>query len=715
MQNQVDISSIFDVDWYISTNKDVILSGREAIEHYQNYGWLEGRSPHPLFDAKWYLETNSDVVAAGKEPLFHYMNYGWREGRQPHPLFDAVWYLETYSDVRIQDVEPLSHYLKYGWHENRKCHPLFDPVWYSRSSSELKSGHVNPVVHYITTGWLEDLQPNELFFPIWYRFAYLGSSNTNPLIHYIKNRSAHALKPNAFFDPQWYQSTYPDAAVGARDPFEHFLNAGQMEGRNPNPFFDTQWYNSFYKDVSTSGHSALGHFVSIGLWENRKPNEYFDPIWYEVTYAEQLSKAGCKAFEHFILYGVKGKFYQNKFLELSSREVDDPLFQLKVQSLGKKEFIETISRACVASFGAQNFSSYPYVVFLTQNITPSKSNKGGYPERIFSIDQSFNPIKRVYIKLTDEHNGGQLLNKIAENTYLLNINRAEIDISIAIELCKAAKAVYSHSIYAVKDPILMQFFESNHVRILDVHGAVPEELEYDGKLKLSEEMHHLEEKVLGVASKIVCVSQAMSKHIVRKYPHMHGKEFVLLPIIIDLPDTPSIYERVNIEPRLIYAGGMDHWQNYSTMLEIAFSLDLECDIYTLQPEIANNWINNYSPSKKRVSIKSTTDEGELWRAFQLSNYGFILRSKSIINEVACPTKLVQYLASGVVPIFIDICPVGDFYELGIESINIDELKSLSFPSKQKLFEMQKQNLNVFFKIRSQHYEGLDRLLRSMLC
>jgi len=42
-------------------------------------------------------------------------------------------------------------------------------------------------------------------------------------------------------------------------------------------------------------------------------------------------------------------------------------------------------------------------------------------------------------------------------------------------------------------------------------------------------------------------------------------------------------------------------------------------------------------------------------------YGFMLREKMIINEVATPTKMNSYMAAGVIPIFSNV--IGDFTDV----------------------------------------------------
>ncbi len=97
----------------------MVAAGKEPVDHYLNYGRLEGRFPNALaeqaytaaqdVDPNWYAARYPDVVAAGKEPVDHYLNYGRLEGRFPNALaeqaytaaqdVDPDWYAARYPDV----------------------------------------------------------------------------------------------------------------------------------------------------------------------------------------------------------------------------------------------------------------------------------------------------------------------------------------------------------------------------------------------------------------------------------------------------------------------------------------------------------------------------------------------------------------------------------------------------------------------------------------
>ena len=67
------------------------------------------------------------MAAADVNPLDHYNLFGWREGRDPSVGFDTTSYLAAYPDVAAANVNPLTHYLTYGFHEGRSA--FADGVW----------------------------------------------------------------------------------------------------------------------------------------------------------------------------------------------------------------------------------------------------------------------------------------------------------------------------------------------------------------------------------------------------------------------------------------------------------------------------------------------------------------------------------------------------------------------------------------------------------
>ena len=67
-----------------------------------------------LFEADFYLARNPDVVAAGIDPLDHFLRDGWREGRAPNPQFDDGHYRAVSGLFPSVPVSALAHFLAYG-------------------------------------------------------------------------------------------------------------------------------------------------------------------------------------------------------------------------------------------------------------------------------------------------------------------------------------------------------------------------------------------------------------------------------------------------------------------------------------------------------------------------------------------------------------------------------------------------------------------------
>jgi Ca2+-binding RTX toxin-like protein len=167
-----DPSASFSTTLYRLQNSDVKAAGVDPLEHYLQYGIYEGRGrPDAIghggeigdFDPHFYLLANPDVAAAvpngtdaGTFARQHYEQYGWREGRDPNAFFSTNGYLNAYQDVRAAGVNPLDHYEQYGWHEGRDPSPQFDTGQYLSHYTDVAAAHLDPLQHYLTYGAWEN-------------------------------------------------------------------------------------------------------------------------------------------------------------------------------------------------------------------------------------------------------------------------------------------------------------------------------------------------------------------------------------------------------------------------------------------------------------------------------------------------------------------------------------------------------------------------------
>ena len=242
---------LLDPFYYTTHNPDVSAAHVPSVQHYDQFGWHQGRDPSAFFSTEGYLAANPDVANAGTNPLQHFENFGWKEGRDATAAFDNELYLVHNPDVKAAGVNPLIHYLDYGQFEGRQAyaaigpsasftHGSFDAEFYLLANSDVARAALstsNPTAfayqHYETFGWHE------------------------------------GRDPNAYFDVSWYLSTYADVAKAGMDPLTHYDNFGWKEGRDPSPLFHTSAYEVTNPDVAAAHIDPLQHFLQYGADEGR--------------------------------------------------------------------------------------------------------------------------------------------------------------------------------------------------------------------------------------------------------------------------------------------------------------------------------------------------------------------------------------------------------------------------------------------------------------
>lgn len=65
-----------------------------------------------LFDADYYLKANPDIINSGIDPLLHFVRHGAFEGRKPNRHFDPANYVDDFPEVAANGVNPLVHYIR---------------------------------------------------------------------------------------------------------------------------------------------------------------------------------------------------------------------------------------------------------------------------------------------------------------------------------------------------------------------------------------------------------------------------------------------------------------------------------------------------------------------------------------------------------------------------------------------------------------------------
>lgn len=131
---------LFNATYYLQQNPDVATSWTGTpLQHYIQFGALEGRAPTAWFNADFYRASYTDLQSMNALQLFnHYCNYGFNEGRVPmlnFSNFNGARYLLDNPDVAAAGytaADAVSHYVVYGEYEGRVAYAtngvVIDPV-----------------------------------------------------------------------------------------------------------------------------------------------------------------------------------------------------------------------------------------------------------------------------------------------------------------------------------------------------------------------------------------------------------------------------------------------------------------------------------------------------------------------------------------------------------------------------------------------------------
>lgn len=238
--DQADGDAGVDDLYYFLHNPDVWAAHLDPEQHYQQFGWKEGRDPNAYFSTSGYLAANPDVAAAGMNPLAHYEEFGWKEGRDASINFDTTRYLAANPDVAAAGMDPLIHFLTYGQAEGRAApgeitHNGFDVGYYLAANPDVAASGMDA----------------------WTHFAQFGAEE--------------GRNPNALFNTNAYLAAYPDIAASGLNPLDYYDQIGWRAGQAPGTGFDTAYYEAANSDVAAAGINPLAHYLAYGFYEGRSP------------------------------------------------------------------------------------------------------------------------------------------------------------------------------------------------------------------------------------------------------------------------------------------------------------------------------------------------------------------------------------------------------------------------------------------------------------
>lgn len=357
------------------------------------------------------------------------------------------------------------------------------------------------------------------------------------------------------------------------------------------------------------------------------------------------------------------------------------------------------------------------VVFFAGYPFPEKL-KDGYFQRVAAIDNLLPPeYYRIYCDVSESFTDDETIRILSPNTIVLQVRPDDATHQLLVSnIILRCKKIYYHSILRTLYPIQRMWLSEKQIKkFIDVHGVVPEEFIYCSDDYVSSAIYsEYEEIAMNQCHCIVTVSDAMQNYLEYKYTPEFRKKMITLPIFQSIDVQTTATDKSTKEVKIVYAGGAHPWQCIPRMLETTAQIidTIKVDIFATDPDSFLALTPQKIVEHQNFRLMTATHE-ELCAQYPLYDYGFLLREDVAVNRVACPTKLVEYLAYGVVPI-LDSDRIGDFVELGIKYLHVDKLKAGLLLSQEEHAAYILNNFSVLDALKQKSTLGARRLQTQLL-
>lgn len=346
------------------------------------------------------------------------------------------------------------------------------------------------------------------------------------------------------------------------------------------------------------------------------------------------------------------------------------------------------------------FAPYPY----------EPLRQDGMYRRILEIDQHFfKGQERVYVYYSPQPNDYRISEsfKVEENAFVQLLDLQYVNHQLKLrELVQKASIVYAQTmIYSA--PYLSGYYSTRKI-ITDAHGIAAEEEKLVERESRAKYMSVFEKKASRESRAVVVVTKAMGDYYSKAY-QANSTNFIHLPINTVEIDKLDLSKKKR--DRVIYSGGLHKWQNVDQMLHLSkeFSSKFEFVFLTNSVSELRNRAKMLGISDK-ILISSCPYE-EVFDYLKSATYGLLLRDDTPVNNVAFPTKLIEYLASGVIPI-IKSRNVGDLEEMGVICIDVKDFEDGNLPSEAETKKIMSHNFECYrsvfkkFELGAQQLKGL---------
>jgi GT2 family glycosyltransferase/glycosyltransferase involved in cell wall biosynthesis len=525
----------------------------------------------------------------------------------------------------------------------------------------------------------------------------------------------------------------------ARDVFIHHFGSGSFSkldmqrrtliGNENRTRFEEKW-NCSWEDRTWKLLKSCRDDITF-LLGDRDVFSGTEQIIEELKGVESILKDWGKAILYFTSAPPKEVIVPSDGSELSFKRLCELIVGKIVNKIKKtpKEFIEKIKKQKVDREKVQKMrESFKHIYELIDNaklaghasicvFAPMYNNENerdGYVQRIKAIDLNvLSDLCRIYIYDEGVDCPGIRFDFIdSMHGYIVFNSHDDLQRSEIERLVRYCGRTYIHSVLRFMEDRtnrkLWEIFDyGDVVHYWDTHGAVPEEYSFSGSELGAQLAENIERFMAERVDFIIVVTNSMAKHLNDKYPAITA-QIIVLPIIKEelLTPTDNLTNKLNV---VTYAGGLQKWQNIELMQSAIAKIGNRYSYRIFVPsakDFFEVWGNKPQPSDLLVTSKSSQ---ELYKEYEKCTFGFVLRDTCTVNKVACPTKLVEYIKYGIIPIMKSE-EIGDFVNLGMQYISVDDFIS----TDQISMEDRERIINANFKVLdaiAQSYKNAVRDLK----
>ena len=348
------------------------------------------------------------------------------------------------------------------------------------------------------------------------------------------------------------------------------------------------------------------------------------------------------------------------------------------------------------------------MILFIANYPDKEGEKDGMMQRVVAVDRHFGDCERVYLAISFFGNRRRRTEILSDKLIVHRVNFF-LHLPMILRLGLRARGIYVHSVHNGFRALPLYLLGNV---VTDLHGVFPEELEYYGK-KAGSALYGVIERIAVRRSRfLMVVTDAMAAHLRGKYGDFPAGTYTV-PIFDDFPIGRTDTEGTPADLVAIYSGGGQKWQNVDLMMDAMARTRSDFSHVVLTPDVPffERKAAEYGLSG-RLRVLSVR-KSEVYGHYLRADLGFVLRDDSVVNRAACPTKMVEYMACGVIPVVLQP-EIGDFARRGYARIGLEQFVSGDLPSREKLEEMREHNYRLVQSMRDSADESMRRMVAEFI-